>query len=60
MTLLIIILLFAYVVGFMFTAYMIGLPFRGSITSVLIWAVAVAMWPVTLLLAVIIEQRFKL
>ena len=59
MTAWIIISLIVYVAGFFAMVYRIGMPLRGSLLVVLLWAVVVCLWPITLPISIIIDLSHR-
>lgn len=55
----IIISLTVYVAGFVAMVYRIGIPLRGSLLVVLLWAVVVCLWPITLPISIIIDLSHR-
>lgn len=56
---LLLILLILYFAGLTAMAYRLGLPLKGSVGSVFIWAVVVGLWPIFLPISIIIELRHR-
>ena len=54
-----IVFLIIYAIGFVLMVYELGLPLRGSFRSVVLWALAVGLWPLTLFVAWFIDNRHR-
>ena len=55
-----ILFLILYFLGFSIMVYRLGWPMRGSIFVVLIWAIVVTFWPITLPINIILDLRHRL